>query len=171
MLGSTATHAKSINKTTLNHRNRTMLYERALSEVSKRLESTACSASESVFQSTADSTNRIRDKARVARVVHYNEEGVEKIDIRAKNAGGMLIATGYERIVYGDHGPYLDFKPDQVNWENFPTQVKKSKHAYTTRRILRAEGSRCTSRRRCCRSTQPASWNMECAEQSEGWLC
>lgn len=39
-------------------------------------------------------------------------------------------ASGYERIVYGDHGPYFEFRPDQIFWENFPKKVKKSKHAY-----------------------------------------
>ena len=42
----------------------------------------------------------------------------------------MKIASGYERMVYGDHGPYFEFRPDQIMWGNFPKEVKKSKHAY-----------------------------------------
>ena len=40
------------------------------------------------------------------------------------------VASGYERIVYGDHGPYFEFRRDQIMWENFPTEILKSNFAY-----------------------------------------
>lgn len=32
---------------------------------------------------------------------------------------GSLIAVGYVRIVYGDHGPYIEFLKDQIIWEQW----------------------------------------------------
>lgn len=29
------------------------------------------------------------------------------------------MATGYERVVYGDHSPYIEFTTDKINWDNF----------------------------------------------------
>ena len=91
---------------------------------------------ETAFKTTADSTNRIRDKERVSRAIDYEEEGRGGIgiwsyfNISKSHSNRIQIATGYERIVYGDHGPYFEFRPDQIIWKNFPTEKLKSKLAY-----------------------------------------
>ena len=113
MLENTQFFAKSVHRTTLNHRNRIMLYDRALSEVKRRLLITACPAEDTGFKTAADSSNRIRDKVRVLHTVNYFEEGLDGIEIMARNTKGVMIATGNERIVYGDHGPYFEFRRDQ----------------------------------------------------------
>jgi len=33
---------------------------------------------------------------------------------------GPVLAYGYERVVYGDHGPYLEFTEAQINWDAWP---------------------------------------------------
>ena len=41
-----------------------------------------------------------------------------------------LIAEGYQRVVFGDHGPYVECDPSQVVWENLPEVLLKPGHAY-----------------------------------------
>ncbi|OLP86966.1 hypothetical protein AK812_SmicGene31866 [Symbiodinium microadriaticum] len=41
-----------------------------------------------------------------------------------------LIARGYRRIVFGDHGPYVEFEASQIVWENLPEVILKPSHAY-----------------------------------------
>ena len=33
---------------------------------------------------------------------------------------GDVLAVGYQRIVYGDHGAYIEFSREQVNWKAWP---------------------------------------------------
>jgi len=39
---------------------------------------------------------------------------------------GPVVANGYERVVYGDHGPYIEFTHDQINWDAWPHFHDKS---------------------------------------------
>jgi hypothetical protein len=43
---------------------------------------------------------------------------------------GLLVATGYERVVFGGRGPYIEFKPKSMVKENcyMPEDVKWKKH-------------------------------------------
>jgi len=41
-----------------------------------------------------------------------------------------LLARGYERVVYGDHGPYVELTAAQINWTSFPKFRKKHALAY-----------------------------------------
>ena len=43
---------------------------------------------------------------------------------------GTHVATGYKRIVYGDHGPYLEFDESQIVFKNFKRFKKKSSLAF-----------------------------------------
>lgn len=43
-------------------------------------------------------------------------DGCPDIEFRTHN--GLLIARGYERIVLGQRGPYIEFKPDQIVRDN-----------------------------------------------------
>lgn len=51
--------------------------------------------------------NRERDSMRVQRALHIAEFG--NPNTRFTSLSGHHIATGYLRVVYGDHGPYVEF--------------------------------------------------------------
>ena len=132
--------SKSVHQVTFNHRNRPMSYDRAVAEVDKRLIAAAgvwrCPVN-TAFKTTADSTSRIRDKERVSRTLDYDEKGRDGVGIWSHSRISSdqfpqtnQITTGYGRIVYGDHGPYFEFRADQIKWENFPMVKEKSRHAY-----------------------------------------
>lgn len=40
-------------------------------------------------------------------------------DIKLQNAAGTLISEGYDRVVIGDYGAYIEFNNDQAITENF----------------------------------------------------
>jgi len=44
-------------------------------------------------------------------------DGSESMEFFTKS--GTKVATGYERVVIGDRGPYIEFKDDQVLGESF----------------------------------------------------
>jgi len=68
------------------------------------------------FVSTAVYPNRVKDKQNLESICDLIESGSDKFLFKAKT--GSLIARGYLRLVYGDHGPYIEFAQDQVEWEN-----------------------------------------------------
>eukprot|EP00438_Fugacium_kawagutii_P021134 Skav230962 [mRNA] locus=scaffold644:10337:11146:+ [translate_table: standard] len=65
-------------------------------------------------KSTADSSNRLQDKERVETTWNLQESGDPFCEFYDK--AGELIARGYDAIVYGDHGPYLEFREEQIHW-------------------------------------------------------
>ena len=67
--------------------------------------------------STADSANRRRDKQRVESNWGLYETGNSALEFY--DSKGEPIARGYEAIVYGDHGPYVEFKEEQIYWPTF----------------------------------------------------
>ncbi|CAE7868504.1 PDRP1 [Symbiodinium necroappetens] len=67
--------------------------------------------------STADSANRRRDKQRVESNWGLYETGNSSLEFY--DSKGEPIARGYEAIVYGDHGPYIEFKEEQIYWPTF----------------------------------------------------
>jgi len=40
-------------------------------------------------------------------------------DLLFFNNSGILLAVGYERVVIGKRGPYVEFTPEQIKWEAF----------------------------------------------------
>jgi len=42
---------------------------------------------------------------------------------------GETIAIGYERVVYGDHGPYVELSEEQVQWNAWPHFWDKSRYS------------------------------------------
>lgn len=70
-----------------------------------------------MFQTTAIYENRIRDKRELESFITLPENGSDKIDFYTRN--DLLLCKGYERIVYGDHGPYLEFSVYNVIIENW----------------------------------------------------
>ena len=47
-----------------------------------------------------------------------SEHGDATVEFFAKATPGLLIAKGYDRIVYGDHGAYIEFSKTQVVFES-----------------------------------------------------
>ena len=64
------------------------------------------------FVSQQDTPNRVRDANRVGAEYGLSEEGNDHREFWTKN--GTLIARGYLRVVYGDHGPYVEFLPKHM---------------------------------------------------------
>lgn len=69
------------------------------------------------MQTTAIYPNRQKDKERIEKEYGLDEFGVE--DIEFFSSTGLLLATGYTRIVYGDHGPYIEFDQEQIEFESW----------------------------------------------------
>ena len=68
------------------------------------------------FKSTAVYPNRVWDKQELESICDLVESGSPSFIFKTKL--GSLIAQGYLRIVYGDHGPYIEFLRDQVILKN-----------------------------------------------------
>ena len=86
-----------------------------------------CNAQLHRFKSLADSSNRKRDKNRVESELFLAEFGSTECNIHFFNAANrqQLIAVNYNRIVYGDHGPYIEFERKQIEWSAFPDTPSK----------------------------------------------
>ena len=82
------------------------------------------------FKTTVDSSNRRRDRNRVISQTGLREEGDKQTEIASRSQPEVLLAKEYERIVYGDHGPYMEFKYDQVNWQQFKNYDNKRGNPY-----------------------------------------
>lgn len=67
-----------------------------------------------MFRSTAIYPNRIEDKIKLEKKLRLAEEGN---DFNTFYFDNFLIAKGYERICYGDHGPYIEFKKENFKCE------------------------------------------------------
>jgi hypothetical protein len=66
---------------------------------------------------TAIYPNRIEDKNNLeSHFSKLSEEGNESLEFYYRNShlGLILIAKGYNRVVYGDHGPYVEFEPRHI---------------------------------------------------------
>ena len=64
------------------------------------------------MKTTADTWNRIRDKKRIENSLGILEEGNNNQFFYSPK--GTILAIGYTRIVYGDHGPYLEFLESHI---------------------------------------------------------
>jgi len=61
---------------------------------------------------TAIYPNRIEDKEILKRFMSLPEEGSKDIELWIPS--GPLFSRGYTRIVYGDHGPYIEFDAHNI---------------------------------------------------------
>jgi hypothetical protein len=82
----------------------------------------------SEFYSTVNSPNRERDRQRIEKEYNLPEKGSNEFVFYDKN--GKILAIGYERVVYGDHGPYIEFITEQINWEVFVHHQIKGPASY-----------------------------------------
>lgn len=73
--------------------------------------------------------NRVRDKIRIESKLQLPELGdsVTEFWFRRLNA---RFAVGYDRVVYGDHGPYIEFSDEHIVWDTFPRFWRKAWWAY-----------------------------------------
>mmetsp|Transcript_21928 Transcript_21928/g.32800 ORF Transcript_21928/g.32800 Transcript_21928/m.32800 type:complete len:258 (-) Transcript_21928:302-1075(-) len=78
----------------------------------------------------ADCWNRMRDKDLVESELGLAENGDPEVSFFDASAPAHKIAQGYERIVYGDHGPYVEFRIEQIEWQSLPVVILKPNHAY-----------------------------------------
>ena len=70
-----------------------------------------------MFKTTAIYENRIQNRKELFAEIPLKEEGdAETIFLTSKD---NLLCTGYERIVFGDHGPYIEFSVYQINIDNW----------------------------------------------------
>mmetsp|Transcript_59919 Transcript_59919/g.111024 ORF Transcript_59919/g.111024 Transcript_59919/m.111024 type:complete len:234 (-) Transcript_59919:118-819(-) len=79
--------------------------------------------------STADCWNRVREKDLVEGELGLPEYGM-RVDLFDASCPGCRVADGYTRVVYGDHGAYVELDPSQVCWESLPVVTLKPSHAY-----------------------------------------
>lgn len=86
--------------------------------------------SELDFTSTVDSWNRERDRARVEGELRLREQGDPNTVFVDPKDPTVIIGRGYRRVLYGDHGPYVEFSKDQVRWEAFPVVWRKGPRSY-----------------------------------------
>ena len=69
------------------------------------------------MDSSADTWQRARDKARVERRLGLPEwaaAGTQPFEFRDKS--GLVVARGYTRVLYGDHGAYLELERAHLLW-------------------------------------------------------
>merc|ERR1719487_396017 len=98
--------------------------------------------------------NRLRDLWRVQRQLKLNEVGDDTTVFRERilpnvspdywppNNKPVVFAVGYERIVYGDHGPYIEFSSSQIRWKAWPHYFDKKKfNSYFNEYYTRASHS------------------------------
>jgi hypothetical protein len=67
------------------------------------------------FSSTAIYPNRIEERNLLELETDLGEDGSPNLWFYSQR--GLLVAKGYVRMVYGDHGAYLEFLNHQVLWE------------------------------------------------------
>jgi hypothetical protein len=83
--------------------------------------------------------NRLRDLWRVQRQLKLSEGGDDttvfreriqpnlSFENRPHNDTPVVFAVGYERVVYGDHGAYIEFNSNQLKWKAWPHFFDKKK--------------------------------------------
>jgi hypothetical protein len=69
-----------------------------------------------MFKTTTIYENRIRDRKELFAEIPLTEEGNSETNFYSKRSG-ILLCKGYERIVFGDHGPYIEFELEQVKFD------------------------------------------------------
>lgn len=69
------------------------------------------------FRTTAVYPNRVTEKETLERDTDLVEGGSPAMHFFTSR--GTLVAKGYIRVVYGDHGAYLEFLQSQLVWEGW----------------------------------------------------
>lgn len=64
------------------------------------------------MKTTAIYLNRIKNRNELFSLIPINEFGDSEVYFLTKN--GVILCNGYDRIVFGDHGPYIEFNKSQI---------------------------------------------------------
>lgn len=70
--------------------------------------------------------NRLRDRWHVQERLQIKEVGdgstvfLERSQKEGAAASDLVLAVGYERVLYGDGGPYIELNRQQVRWDAWP---------------------------------------------------
>lgn len=84
--------------------------------------------------------HRLRDLWRVQRRLNVSEVGDDVTvfrecilpnvapEHRPPNGKPVILARGYERVVYGDHGPYIELASHHIRWKAWPHYFDKRKY-------------------------------------------
>jgi len=83
---------------------------------------------------TAGLANRLADKAEVEAKLGLSEDG-RGFTGEIQTPDGKTIATEYTRIVYGDHGPYIEFDAASVDLGKWDIRKKGSQAWYDEARL------------------------------------
>jgi hypothetical protein len=72
------------------------------------------------FKTTAIYENRVINRKELFDEIPIKEEGdADTLFLTYKD---NLLCTGYERVIFGDHGPYIEFSVYQINIDNWFAQ-------------------------------------------------
>jgi len=80
-------------------------------------------------ETTAIYPNRIRDKKEIETELGLPEYGYG-VDVDFITHEGYKIAVGYTRVVYGDHGPYIEMTESQLCLESLNLKSKSKREFY-----------------------------------------
>jgi len=84
--------------------------------------------------------NRRRDLRAVRKHLGL-ELGLDPADVEVRCARtDAVLATGYRRVLLGDHGPYLELDPDAVRWENLRRVHAGDARFYDEWRVVGGDG-------------------------------
>mmetsp|Transcript_15704 Transcript_15704/g.37078 ORF Transcript_15704/g.37078 Transcript_15704/m.37078 type:complete len:242 (-) Transcript_15704:74-799(-) len=125
------------------------------------------------FRSTVDSWNRQRDRTWVEQNLRLPERGNDTTIFAHEFDISVIIGVGYRRILYGDHGPYIEFTSAQICWESFPV-VRHSKplHAYYDVRFSKDQHVMAYEQRKTVRSKPnppPGRWSVNNNRHETGY--
>lgn len=70
-----------------------------------------------MFKTTAIYENRIKDKKALLSSIPLNEFGDN--DVYFLSIFNTLLCKGFNRIVFGDHGPYIEFLKEHIIFDNW----------------------------------------------------
>jgi len=80
------------------------------------------------YKTTADSKNRIENREELESQLKLPEFGLHKNSLTITDEMRLVLFRGYERVVYGDHGPYLELMHWNIHWEKFHESSKYKPH-------------------------------------------
>ncbi|CAK0872932.1 unnamed protein product [Prorocentrum cordatum] len=122
-------------------------------------------------RTTADSWNRLRDKARIEGRLGLTEHGDPGPAFTDPAEPSVVVAKGYRRVVYGDHGPYVEFLPQDVRWEAFPKCHRRGPACYYDEHFTASGSLRAYEQRREVRGkpNPPAGPWSACNNRQDGY--
>lgn len=82
------------------------------------------------FAFTIDSRNRVTGATEVLEKVGLQEQGRGDVIVLLDDGRGTVVSAGCRRIVYGDHGPFIELERDKTQWVNFHIHNERPFHSY-----------------------------------------